>query len=1077
MVIATNTTWAGFYPGNVDGNETIDLGDVITGLQTLVNATTSSVSHEADLNGNDKIGIEELIYAMRVTAGLPVTLEQSKLENLTNFAALALADDEKDIESLEQMAAIMSYIGLNSARQKKRSSDQDIALNLLNTAFPCGTVEKESETSEAVVFTFTEAGSENCGGITGTVKVTPSLDESNVSYAIECRDVIKGDCVINGHTTATLSSENDPVTATLDLDNIMICNQTFEETVTMTYDTAGQVLSVNGASENIYSIGNSGAIVTTDFAYSQTDGMSGSTTIDFGTQTFTCGFSHIKTDPASGLPVSGSLNVNNTELNFSGLSSENPSLSVTLNDSIFNLDLQDVQNVYHSWFGQSSESQCRTRAALRTADGCTTLLNDLKQGAIAEMEEKLDENLRYAMECRKYEPPVYWDMDGDHAVAVAGDVNADASLSLYDLLAEESFPSDEGATEYSETNTQVAGVDEADFIKNDGSYIYILADGKFHIVAAWPPESSSVISSFDIEGQPKKMFVHNKRAFIYSSLNYIRQNDYGYYPDYYGGRDNECTYGYNCEFTGDGRKLKITVLDISDTTAPKLVRELYFSGSYLNSRRIGDAVHSVVIFPDPQFDGIEYWPEGLEEYCRGGGYYWDYYYWEDDYYYGVPEYTEEELTEMFEALKQENKAIILGSDITDWLPSVKDIRYVDGQPQEEKGLLGNCDDFYVSMQQDGKNFLSMVSANINGEGELNATTIMGKPGAVYASSSAFYICSGHQHAPRIIWFFDEREEIKEASTVHKFTLINDPPSSAYKGSGVVKGRVLNQFAMDEYEGFFRMATTTGREPNPNVHSTISVFEDKGTELEVVGQIDNIAPTEDIRSARFDRDRGYIVTFKKTDPLFVFNLSDPNNLTIAGELKIPGFSTYIHPMDDNHLLSIGYDSAESDSGSFAWFQGIMLQIFDVADMTNPQLTHKEVIGTRGSTSDAATNHLAFNFFKPRDLLAIPMVICEGGSGGGSYGDTMTFSGLMVYKVTTDTGFEYLGGVSHEDPQTQEEEGYYWRSPCANWWTNSNSKVKRSVFMDDYVFSVTEDEIRVNLVSNLGTDIAVINFTEP
>jgi uncharacterized secreted protein with C-terminal beta-propeller domain len=247
-----------------------------------------------------------------------------------------------------------------------------------------------------------------------------------------------------------------------------------------------------------------------------------------------------------------------------------------------------------------------------------------------------------------------------------------------------------------------------------------------------------------------------------------------------------------------------------------------------------------------------------------------------------------------------------------------------------------------------------------------------------------------------------------------------------------------------------------------------VLQEQDGELIVVGQIDNVAPTEDIRSVRFRGDRGFVVTFKKTDPLFVFDLKDPLAPLIAGELKIPGFSTYMHLMDDDHLLSIGYDA--DDQGSFAWFTGIMLQIFDVSDMSTPTLTHKEVIGTRGSTSDATTNHLAFNYFPPIDLLAIPMVICEGGSGGGSYGDLMTFSGLMVYEVTTSDGFDYWGGVAHEEPETEST----YSGKCSNWWTNSNSKVKRSIFMDDYVYSIAADLIKVDHLDNLGVDVAVIDL---
>src|SRR5262249_2528861 len=156
--------------------------------------------------------------------------------------------------------------------------------------------------------------------------------------------------------------------------------------------------------------------------------------------------------------------------------------------------------------------------------------------------------------------------------------------------------------------------------------------------------------------------------------------------------------------------------------------------------------------------------------------------------------------------------------------------------------------------------------------------------------------------------------------------------------------------------------------------------------DVTGTIENIAPTEDIRSVRFDGSRGYIVTFKKTDPLYVLDLGNPTQPHIAGQLKIPGFSTYMHMMDSAHLLTIGYDAA--DQGSFAWFAGVLLQIFDVSNMESPQLVHKEVIGTRGSSSEALADHLAFNYFAEKNLLALPMTICEGGSGG-MYGTTMTF----------------------------------------------------------------------------------------
>jgi uncharacterized secreted protein with C-terminal beta-propeller domain len=177
---------------------------------------------------------------------------------------------------------------------------------------------------------------------------------------------------------------------------------------------------------------------------------------------------------------------------------------------------------------------------------------------------------------------------------------------------------------------------------------------------------------------------------------------------------------------------------------------------------------------------------------------------------------------------------------------------------------------------------------------------------------------------------------------------------------------------------------------------------------------------------------------------------------------------MHLMDENHLLTIGYDADEQ--GSFALFQGVQLQIIDVADLNDPRLVHKEVIGTRGSTSEATTNHLAFNYFGSRDLLALPMTICEGTGTGGSYAHEMTFSGLLVYEVTIDDGFARLGGVAHAEPQSGPD---YW-SACGNWWTDSNTLVQRSIFMESFVYSIARDKINVANVDDLSNVLVSIDL---
>jgi uncharacterized secreted protein with C-terminal beta-propeller domain len=244
---------------------------------------------------------------------------------------------------------------------------------------------------------------------------------------------------------------------------------------------------------------------------------------------------------------------------------------------------------------------------------------------------------------------------------------------------------------------------------------------------------------------------------------------------------------------------------------------------------------------------------------------------------------------------------------------------------------------------------------------------------------------------------------------------------------------------------------------------------------VVGQVDDIAPTEDIRSVRFVADQGYVVTFKKTDPLFVFDLGDPEHPVIRGELKIPGFSTYMHPLDKDHLLTIGYDA--EDQGDFAYFQGLMLQIFDVSDPANPLQQHVVTIGTRGSTSEAATNHLAFNYFASEGVLALPITVCEDSVGGGNYGNLMTFSGVQFWDIDIQAGITLRGQVDHSYVDPYDSSTYYVGGECSNWWTDSSSVVQRTVFMDNFAYSVSSTLIKVNDLNALSPDVAELSLEVP
>jgi uncharacterized secreted protein with C-terminal beta-propeller domain len=570
----------------------------------------------------------------------------------------------------------------------------------------------------------------------------------------------------------------------------------------------------------------------------------------------------------------------------------------------------------------------------------------------------------------------------------------------------------EAARSASGTNNQVASVDEADIVKTDGRYVYFAANGALRIATALQPKMVSVTM---LPGNARELFVEGDRAVVFTSN---------------GNAAKRCTYAYDCTFAGDGSSTSVMVLDIANRASPKVLRQIDLSGSLVAARRIGNAVHTVVADNDAQAPAYETWPEDFEM-CG----------------------TQEAVVRAkFAKLKAENERKIRKQ--TSAFPTMRE--HDKEQPM--------CNGLLRTAIRDGQAFTSVVSFDMRDDKTPPTTaTLQSRPGAVFASSDALYLSVVHQKQNAGARWYSSYASVDEASEIHKFRIGQSPKDTRYIGSGIVPGHVLNQFAMDEWSGYLRVATTRGRVPDPKVESAISIMaEGSGGNLVRVGAVEKIAPGEDIRAVRFDDDRGYVVTFKKTDPLFVLDLYQPAHPKVLGELKIPGFSTYIHRLDPDHLLSIGFDA--NDHGDFAYFDGVILQLFDVKNPTDPRLIHKEKIGSRGSSSEAATDHLAFNYFADQGLLAIPMTICDGG-GDGRNGETLSFSGLLVYDVDLDRGFTRLGGVDHGTQGAN----------CSTWWSNATSAVKRSAFLDDLVYSIASDRVKVQRMGRFGEDVADLSLT--
>jgi len=270
--------------------------------------------------------------------------------------------------------------------------------------------------------------------------------------------------------------------------------------------------------------------------------------------------------------------------------------------------------------------------------------------------------------------------------------------------------------------------------------------------------------------------------------------------------------------------------------------------------------------------------------------------------------------------------------------------------------------------------------------------------------------------------------------------------------------------MDEYQGYFRVATTT--------HNISRSWEEATSQnhlyildmnLDVVAGLEGLAPGEQIYSARFMGDRCYLVTFKKVDPLFVIDLKDPYNPRVLGQLKITGYSDYLHPYGENHVLGIGKEAVAAEEGDFAWYQGVKISLFDVSDVANPKEIGKYEIGDRGTDSPVLRDHKALLFDESKDLLVIPVLVAEideekypRGVPPNIPGDYV-WQGAYVFNISLDEGLGLKGRITHQEDDTElSKSGYYFFSPYS---------VKRSLYIGDVLYTVSDAKIKMNSLENL------------
>lgn len=344
-------------------------------------------------------------------------------------------------------------------------------------------------------------------------------------------------------------------------------------------------------------------------------------------------------------------------------------------------------------------------------------------------------------------------------------------------------------------------------------------------------------------------------------------------------------------------------------------------------------------------------------------------------------------------------------------------------------------------------FLTITSLDITQDDQAaNVKTYLGTGQDIYMSKDHIYMAV--RDYPNV----NEgttmlRERPTPDTKVYQFGV--DGVNVTYDAETTVPGTLINQFAMDERNGTFRVATTKGNMWDDETPSTNNIYTFDSS-LNPLGKVEGLAEGERIYSVRFMQDRAYLVTFKQVDPLFVIDLQNPEKPKVLGKLKIPGFSNYLHPIDENHVIGFGKHTKQLDNDRVVT-DGVKLSLFDISDVTNPIEKDVEIIGGRGSNSELNYNHKALYYHPEKELFGFPVTVNESyevQQGEATYmRQRFVFEGAYLYKVTPEDGFDLKTTITHQ-PDDQEQEYPKWEH-----------RLQRMMSINDALYSFSEKKMKV------------------
>jgi len=594
-----------------------------------------------------------------------------------------------------------------------------------------------------------------------------------------------------------------------------------------------------------------------------------------------------------------------------------------------------------------------------------------------------------------------------------------------------------GGTDYSTTNVQVANVDEPDYLKNDSKYVYIVSQNTLSIIDAYPAEDAKLILkiALDIESQYiQNMFLNDDRLVIF----YNGQSDDEIIPQF----DFVPRRSYNSV-------THALIVDVSDKENPTILKDYSIDGNFRDARMIGDYAYFVTNSNvDHQYPRLPVIMEDSVRIMTPEAFYFD----------NVEQFSNFNTLTAINIFEDTINSETFLMGYTGSFYVSENNFYLTYQQNMPFGFYENSsrDRFFDVV-------VPLLPKSIQDEIKLIENSELDSASAQWNAISELMQKSYNEMNKKdkeelfdkirdALNEYDRKiQEDTRKTIIHKISI--DEDKIEYVAKGTVPGRLLNQFSMDERGDRFRVATTNEiyTQYEGTIRSNAVYVLDE--QLEIVGELEEIAPDESIFSTRFMGDRLYMVTFQQIDPFFVIDLSS-DTPKILGELKIPGFSNYLHPYDEEHVIGVGRDTKEIENGRVQQL-GIKVALFNVADVNNPKVVDDIIIGDSSTQSEALHNHKAFFFDKSREILSIPISaniesLDISTSSKMFAPEYNRWSGFYVFDLNKSDGISTKGTITHSDSDSR----YYGMNNA------------RTFYIEDVLYTASQGYLKMNSFDELN-----------